>query len=81
MGSDQVSDILSLSQQLAGEDTVRITRQPVQVTWSYQDFPQHNTFWFRCRISQEKKGQVRHLTEESAAGGMPGSGAVGSPAE
>lgn len=27
-----MTDILELSQQLAGEDTVRITRQPVQVT-------------------------------------------------
>ena len=69
MGSDQVSDILSLSQQLAGEDTVRITRQPVQVTWSYQEFPQHNTFWFGSQV-QDITGEVG--TGETPYGGICG---------
>ena len=34
IGENQVTDIVELSHQLAGEDTVRITRQPVQVTHS-----------------------------------------------
>ena len=83
LGSDQVSDLLSLSQQLAGGDTVRLTRQPVQVTPSDQDYPQHLIPVIRCRISQEARvwGQVRHLTEESAAGDTRESGAAGSSAE
>ena len=42
ISSDQVTDILELSQQLAGEDTVRNTRQPVQVT-SGRSEPGHNS--------------------------------------
>ena len=69
ISSDQVTNILDLSYQLAGEDTVRITRQPVQVT-SRRSEPGHNNLY--VQVQDVIGGQSQTGPEVTPFGGICG---------